>query len=57
MERITNRGLAAEIGVAPMANVPTEPKIDQIVWFENHVPLWVLTPAPLLQTEKSLEMF
>lgn len=28
-----------------MPNVPPQPKIDQIVWFENHYPLWETTPT------------
>lgn len=28
-----------------MANVPPQPKIDQIVWFENHLPMWAATPT------------
>ena len=28
-----------------MANVPPQPKIDQIIWFENHYPTWTLTPT------------
>lgn len=27
-----------------MPNVPPQPKIDQITWFENHLPMWA-TPA------------
>lgn len=28
-----------------MANIPPQPKVDQIVWFENHVPLWTAAPT------------
>ncbi len=28
-----------------MANVPPQPKIDQIVWFENHLPMWAAAPT------------
>ncbi len=27
-----------------MANVPPQPKLDQIVWFENHLPMWAAAP-------------
>ncbi len=28
-----------------MSNVPPQPKLDQIVWFENHLPMWAATPT------------
>ncbi|HVU62859.1 MAG TPA: hypothetical protein VHC70_02690 [Phycisphaerales bacterium] len=28
-----------------MSNVPPKPSVDQIVWFENHLPLWVESPT------------
>lgn len=28
-----------------MSNIPPQPKVDQIVWFENHIPLWQATPT------------
>ncbi len=28
-----------------MPNVPPQPKVDQITWFENHLPLWAATPT------------
>ncbi len=28
-----------------MPNIPSQPKLDQIVWFETHVPLWAATPT------------
>lgn len=28
-----------------MPNIPPQPKLDQIVWFENHLPLWTATPT------------
>lgn len=28
-----------------MANVPPQPKLDQIVWFENHLPMWAAAPT------------
>lgn len=28
-----------------MSNVPPQPKIDQIVWFENHIEQWAATPT------------
>lgn len=28
-----------------MPNVPPQPKIDQITWFENHLPMWAATPT------------
>jgi len=27
------------------SNIPSQPKIDQIVWFENHLPLWTAIPT------------
>ncbi len=28
-----------------MSNVPPQPKVDQIVWFENHITAWTATPT------------
>lgn len=28
-----------------MSNVPPQPKLDQIVWFENHITAWAATPT------------
>ena len=28
-----------------MPNIPPQPKVDQIVWFETHLPLWAATPT------------
>ncbi len=28
-----------------MSNIPSQPKLDQIVWFETHLPLWAATPT------------
>lgn len=28
-----------------MPNIPPQPKLDQIVWFENHIPLWAAAPT------------
>lgn len=28
-----------------MSNVPPQPKLDQIVWFENHLPMWAGAPT------------
>jgi hypothetical protein len=28
-----------------VANIPPQPKVGQIIWFENHIPLWQATPA------------
>lgn len=28
-----------------MPNIPPQPKVDQITWFENHLPLWAATPT------------
>lgn len=28
-----------------MPNIPPTPKLDQIVWFETHLPLWSATPT------------
>ena len=27
------------------SNIPPQPKIDQIVWFETHLPLWAASPV------------
>lgn len=28
-----------------MPNIPPQPKLDQIVWFETHIPLWAAAPT------------
>ena len=28
-----------------MPNIPPQPKVDQIVWFETHLPLWAAAPT------------
>ena len=28
-----------------MSNVPSQPKVEQIIWFENHIPLWSASPV------------
>lgn len=28
-----------------MSNIPPQPKVDQIVWFETHIPLWQAAPT------------
>jgi hypothetical protein len=28
-----------------MSNVPSSPKVEQIIWFENHLPQWSATPT------------
>ena len=38
-----------------MANIPPQPKIDQIVWFENHIAQWEATPAAFGVTAPQVE--
>lgn len=28
-----------------MSNIPSSPKVEQIIWFEQHLPLWAATPT------------